>query len=102
MNKKIVKYLVLFTIFAQLFYISQERINSLEKNFQDWSWKPIEDQWLRKLTLLKEYYLKYKTLKIPENLTYKKVNLHNFITVNRSNYNRKKVFINFIYFKICF
>ena len=42
MNKKIVKYLVLFTIFAQLFYISQERINfnwinltnSFKKNYK--------------------------------------------------------------------
>ena len=42
MNKKIVKYLVLFTIFAQLFYISQERLNfnwinltnSFKKNYK--------------------------------------------------------------------
>ena len=42
MNKKIIKYLVLFTIFAQLFYISQERINfnwinltnSFKKNYK--------------------------------------------------------------------
>ena len=42
MNKKIIKYLILFTIFAQLFYISQERINfnwinltnSFKKNYK--------------------------------------------------------------------
>ena len=42
MNKKIIKYLVLFTIFAQLFYISQERLNfnwinltnSFKKNYK--------------------------------------------------------------------
>ncbi len=42
MNKKIIKYLILFTIFAQLFYISQERLNfnwinltnSFKKNYK--------------------------------------------------------------------
>ena len=42
MNKKIIKYLILFTIFAQLLYISQERINfnwinltnSFKKNYK--------------------------------------------------------------------
>ena len=42
MNKKIIKYLILFTIFSQLFYISQERLNfnwinltnSFKKNYK--------------------------------------------------------------------
>tara|TARA_B100001027_G_C15992163_1_gene208804 strand:- start:123 stop:494 length:372 start_codon:yes stop_codon:yes gene_type:complete len=42
MNNKFIKYLILFTIFAQLFYISQERIkfnwvnltNSFKKNYK--------------------------------------------------------------------
>ena len=42
MNKKIIKYLILFTIFALLFYISQERLNfnwinltnSFKKNYK--------------------------------------------------------------------
>ena len=69
--------------------ISRKEIEELESTFKDWSWKPIDDQWLEKFNILKEYYSKYKRTKVSDNKIYKGINLSNFIIVNRGSYKRK-------------
>ena len=71
--------------------LSKDKIDMLNQTFHDWSWDVIEDQWLESLKLLKEYYSKFKTSRIPNYTIYKKHNLGNWVSTQRVQFKNNKL-----------